>query len=66
MSRATRATDLDERKEYADAKLDLELEQSFPASDPPSSIQPGTRSGGPDRTKQEGHSIERRPLAASD
>jgi hypothetical protein len=39
----------DAREKRRDETLDLELEQSFPASDPPSSTQPGTRSGEPKR-----------------
>ena len=31
--------------------LDRELEDSFPASDPPSSTQPTTEMGGPDRKR---------------
>lgn len=39
----------DDRKKERDETLERELEQSFPASDPPSSTQPGTRSGAPNR-----------------
>jgi hypothetical protein len=53
MSSATKPTEKDKRKEKDAARLDSELEQSFPASDPPSSIQPGTKPGRPDRTEQE-------------
>lgn len=44
---------LDARRVRRDETLDHELEQTFPASDPPSSTQPGTRSGAPDRGARE-------------
>ncbi|MCI0466829.1 MAG: hypothetical protein L0Y57_07475 [Beijerinckiaceae bacterium] len=36
------------------ARLDCELAESFPASDPPSISQPGVRLGGPQRNQSKG------------
>ena len=41
-----------------DELLNRELEDTFPASDPPSSIQPTTEIGGPDRQR---HKVEVKP-----
>jgi hypothetical protein len=39
------------KKETHKEQLDRELEDSFPASDPPSLTQPTTEMGGPDRKR---------------
>jgi len=52
MAEKAKTSETGERKKARDEKLDRELEHSFPASDPPSSIQPGTRSGAPDRSRK--------------
>lgn len=41
------ANDVKRARDRAE-QLDLELDASFPASDPPSVTQPGTRLGGPE------------------
>jgi len=64
MSGSTKPSDMDVRRDDRNETLDLELEQTFPASDPPSSIQPGTRAGGPDRDKKEEPSPERSPASS--
>ncbi len=61
MSRNAESATIADRWKERNETLDRELEQSFPASDPPSSIQPGTRSGAPDRDKKEEPS-EGRPV----
>jgi hypothetical protein len=40
--------------EELDTELDRELEDSFPASDPPSMTQPAPRPGGPERKRSKG------------
>jgi hypothetical protein len=40
--------------EELDTELDRELEDSFPASDPPSMTQPAPKSGGPERKRSKG------------
>ncbi|MEQ8816462.1 MAG: hypothetical protein RLO51_01110 [Thalassobaculum sp.] len=46
-------TDNPKTKQEQDAELDEELEDSFPASDPPSSSTPGGGSGAPDHDKED-------------
>jgi hypothetical protein len=50
---AGNAKDREPTREERSEKLDRELEETFPASDPPSSIQPGTRTGRPRRPETE-------------
>jgi hypothetical protein len=40
--------------EELDTELDRELEDSFPASDPPSMTQPAPKPGGPERKRSKG------------
>ena len=40
--------------EELDTELDRELEDSFPASDPPSMTQPAPKRGGPERKRSKG------------
>jgi hypothetical protein len=46
-------------KQPHDAALDQELEDSFPASDPPQSTQPHVKTGGPRRAQ--GHAKDKAP-----
>lgn len=44
-----------------DQMLDLELEDSFPASDPPQTTQPHVHVGGPHRPATEADRVAKRP-----
>lgn len=41
-------------------QLDLELDETFPASDPPALTQPATRPGGPEREDKEARARRRK------
>ena len=43
----------DEARKEEDRRLSRELEESFPASDPPAATQPGSGITGPEVTKRE-------------